>query len=195
MHFRPALVCALALLAACTITATATADGVTRLVNQTPTAPQTDAYSSTDGQRLVLGHVLSSVGEVELYNGAVLHVYARDGDAWQVEDIILAEDALNDDRFTARAAIDGDRLVVRMFFRAPTGDTASSVVLFSRTDEGWFEQSRIYGEEFEPGALRFGHALAFSGSMLLIGSPARTAVSPNGAVYVFEEKNDSWTLN
>ena len=163
----------------------------------------TDAndYSATalaisgDGNRLVY----SAHGYGASSTGAVL-VYTRDNGSWSQEQLLLASDGQQYDRFGMGLAIsdDGDTILVGAYFESPDSQVqAGSAYVFTMVDGSWTEQQKIYASPTEAGQL-FGYDIALSsdGNTAVISAHATYypgGSNAAGAVYIWTRSGSTWT--
>jgi hypothetical protein len=162
----------------------------------------------------VSGMALGSSAASQPASGAA-YVFVRDGESWNEEAYLKADNAEAGDAFGTSVAISGDNLVVGAPVEAGAGlgidptdpgrsdDSASragAVYMFTRSAAGWVENGYIKASNTDAGD-RFGSALAITDETLAIGalneSSAATGVDASsaaqadnsapwsGAVYVF----------
>lgn len=67
---------------------------------------------------------------------------------------------------------------------------AGVVFVFTYNGSSWSESAELTGSDTAPGD-RFGSAVAFSNSTLVVGAPYRN--QGTGAIYVFTESNNAWS--
>lgn len=94
--------------------------------------------------------------------------------------------------FGASVASNGSVLAVGAWGDTDVGRNTGAVYLFEVGEEGWAQTGRLVASDATAGA-RFGHSVAMSESVILIGAlydPARGFRS--GSVYVFERDGSVW---
>ncbi|MEE8267301.1 MAG: choice-of-anchor B family protein [Gemmatimonadales bacterium] len=122
----------------------------------------------------------------------IVYLFTRDGDAWSEAGYVMASvdnDSLPAEAFGDALAVHGDLL----FVAAPRQNKAAGAVyVFRRTGDGWTQTTMITASD---GAAteRFGSAMAFDGTDLLISAPR--AARRRGKVYVlrYDADTQAWT--
>ncbi|TDJ56287.1 MAG: choice-of-anchor B family protein [Gemmatimonadetes bacterium] len=118
----------------------------------------------------------------------IVYLFTRDGDAWSEAGSVVASvenDSLPAEAFGDAVAVHGDLL----FVAAPRQNKAAGAVyVFRRTGDGWTQTAMITASD---GAAteRFGSAMAFDGTDLLISAPR--AARRRGKVYVLRHDADT----
>ena len=118
------------------------------------------------------------------------YVFRRDAaGGWGEEARLVADDAVEHDRFGNAVGIDGDTLVVGAHAHHELGRKAGAVYVFRSRRGSWRQEARLA----VPGSLRFGHAVAVSGDRIVVGAPGDPVGDlPAGAAYVFRRQGSSW---
>jgi hypothetical protein len=118
------------------------------------------------------------------------YVFRRDAaGGWGEEARLVADDAVEHDRFGNAVALDGDTLVVGAHAHHELGRKAGAAYVFRFRRGTWRQEARLA----VPGSLRFGHAVAVSGDRIVVGAPGDLVGNlPAGAAYVFHRQGSSW---
>ncbi len=120
-------------------------------------------------------------------NGAA-YVFVGSGTTWTQQAKLTASDKQGNDEFGHRVALSGDTALVGS--RNAGASSQGIVYAFVRSGTTWSQQARLQGSSGSaPG--QFGHSMALSGDMALIGSAASDFA--RGQVYVFTRSGTTWT--
>lgn len=90
------------------------------------------------------------------------------------------------------AALDGDTAVVGTYRADTPYGWAGSVYIFTRTNNRWTQQQRIFAPTSED-RYGFGWSVSVSEDTVLIGVPAQDSIGITGYVYVFTRTGTRWT--
>jgi hypothetical protein len=138
------------------------------------------------GDTLVVGAQLDNN-----FQGAA-YVFRLDGSCWEEQQKAVASDGAADDEFGLSVAIDAGTLVVGANHN---DDYKGAAYVFSHKEEGvgaWGEVRKLVASDGSSGDI-FGHAVALSGDVIVVGAPFED--SDRGAAYVFERNEggaDNW---
>lgn len=141
-----------------------------RLVVDSP-SPQVGGYFGTMAQQYGDTLAIGATGQSSVY------IFNRDGNSWTYYQTLPVPQAdgpmaIGDGVLAvASSAVESNRGRVRIFEPFPTGQ--------------WREVSNLQPSDLSGGA-RFGHSVAISGSLLVVG--ARMDASSRGSAYVFERR-------
>ena len=114
------------------------------------------------------------------------YVFTRSGTTWTQEAKLMVGDGAAGDRFGISVALDGDTALVGAY-----GDNSyrGSAYLFTRSDSAWTHAAKLTAGD---GAADdyFGHSVALSSTMALVGAPNVDGLPPygnpdEGVAYVF----------
>jgi hypothetical protein len=121
------------------------------------------------------------------------YVFVRNGDMWEQQAKLTANDAGKSDRFGHSIAMGGETIVVG----APLDDTdagkdAGSAYVFVRDGNRWKQQAKLTAKGSLPGN-QFGSGVATTGKIAIVGAPLRDERAPaSGAAYSFVGVNGVW---
>ncbi|AKS42882.1 choice-of-anchor D domain-containing protein [Wenzhouxiangella marina] len=148
-------------------------------------SPQTHRRVGLDGDRLVIG--ASSAGS----DGRVF-AFLRDGDSWELDQIIDAPIQGHYTGFGSAIALDGGTLAVGAPFQtAPqsgTGFQAGQVHLYRLEQGSWTLSHSLVSSTSNKFKARFGNELGLADGRLLIGEAARARV------HVYQAAGEDWLL-
>ena len=149
-----------------------------------------DAMSGTDNQfgqavavddeRLVIG------APGQLSDGGCVYLYAKDGNNWQADGILVGSDTGSGDRFGESLDVSGDLVVVG----APGSDTNASnggaAYALQHTGAIWYETRLVPTDIAAVDDL--GRSVAVDGMTALVGAPQHDTLglANTGATYVFD---------
>jgi hypothetical protein len=147
-----------------------------------------------DGRTLAVGAYSSALDAPA--PGAV-YLFQRDGGTWTQVAQIQAPGLPAAALFGWRVAVDGGVLAVSASQEDYPGTAkAGSVYVFEESGNQWPQQAKLIATTPEKGP-GFGHSLALSGGLLLVGAPfhARTGdPQESGFVYCFSKSGETWGL-
>ena len=138
------------------------------------------------------GGTLAVVSPNDNDGDGMVHLFTRNEDGWQAVGSVVASvenDSLPAEAFGDAVAVHGDIL----FVGAPRQDKAAGAVyVFRRTREGWSQAAVITASDGAATA-RFGSAMAFDGTDLIVSAPR--AAKRRGKVYVlrFDAEAGAWS--
>jgi choice-of-anchor B domain-containing protein len=145
------------------------------------------------GSAMALGGGTLAVVSPEVDDGAgAVYLFTKDGETWRQEARVVATppgDSVPAEAFGATVAVHGDWL----FVGAPRQDRAAGAVyVFRRGDDGTWQQEAILAADDGAARDRFGEALAFNGTDLVVAAPR--AERRRGRVYVlrYDESASAW---
>ncbi|HUU98059.1 MAG TPA: FG-GAP repeat protein [Phycisphaerae bacterium] len=126
--------------------------------------------------------------------GGAVRVFERSGSSWSCVAELVADDHAPGTGFANSLAIDGDRLVVGARYDDTQEPRTGSAYVFEYSDGSWSQAGKLVGDDVAEGG-RFGHAVAISGDMAVVGAPDDDAMGfRSGSAYVFERQPDgTWT--
>lgn len=129
-------------------------------------------------------------------NGGSACVYVRSGAEWSREARLTARDAASGDRFGHSVAISDDIALVGapLAHPSPMQGSMGSAYVFTRSGSLWSQEAKLTVNDAAVGD-QFGHAVAISSNLALVGAPQRdaAAVTNSGSAYVFARAGTGWS--
>lgn len=121
-----------------------------------------------------------------------VYVYTRDGTNWIEQVRLRPPNSSPNDAFGRSVALDGDTALVGcMSGRLGVGSTSSAQV-FVRKSTVWVHEAELLPDSDSPSGV-FGHSVALSGGIALIGAPFDTnQIQAQGSTYVFTRRGTKW---
>lgn len=103
---------------------------------------------------------------------------------------VIAGDAAQIDWFGTAVAIDGGRVAVGAYGKAPDG----AVYVFEQSGASWGQSAKLDSPPSGGAGQKFGHAVGLKGSILVAGAPYANvgAASKVGAATVYEHSGGVW---
>ena len=139
-----------------------------------------------NGDTAVVGAV---TGDGSVLNSGSVYVYTRSGTTWSFQQELTASDAVPNDFFGEKLAIEGDTIVVGS---VRNNSYTGAAYVFERANGVWSEITKLTASDAVTGQ-QFGSAIDFEGSTLVIGAYRDSDIfSQSGAVYIFQKFNDHW---
>ncbi len=124
-------------------------------------------------------------------NKGAAYVYRRVDESWELEQQLLASNAVNDDHFGWSVDISGDRIVVGAPGRDGTFANSGAAYTYTRIGTAWIGQQQLGGQSPAVND-EFGAAVAIDGNRIAVGVPGRAAtimsvpLQDAGVVEVFD---------
>ena len=144
-----------------------------------------------EGNTVVIGAPGHTHGGTRFAGAA--YVFVRNGDAWQQQAKLTANDAGKAARFGHSVAMAGETIIVG----APLDDTnagkdAGAAYVFVRDGRRWRQQAKLTANGSRSGD-QFGFGVATTGRIAVVGAPLRHERAPaSGAAYSFVRVNGVW---
>ncbi|MDE0042463.1 MAG: hypothetical protein OXT74_10535 [Candidatus Poribacteria bacterium] len=127
-------------------------------------------------------------------NSGSAYIFVRDGDTWNQQAKLKANDGAASDNFGHFVAIRGDVVIVGAPKHAHKGlKQSGAAYIFTRDGERWVQTVKLAADE--PVAKdQFGASLSISDDIAIVGAPLKDGTAPDaGAAYVFVRDGDLWT--
>ena len=121
------------------------------------------------------------------------YVFVRNGDTWEQQAKLTADDAGKADRFGHSVAMAGETIIVGSPLNDTVGgkDTGAAYV-YVRDNNRWKQQAKLVAEGLRAKD-QFGFGVATTGSIAVVGAPLRHERAPaSGAAYSFVRANGVW---
>jgi hypothetical protein len=152
---------------------------------------------NSDGSRVVIGAVYADPGGTTSAGKA--YIFARSGNSWSEEAILVASDKAVDEYFGYSVSInsDGSRVVIGAAYADPGGTTsAGKAYIFARSGNSWSQEAILVASD-KADSDQFGYSVSINsdGSRVVIGAafadPGGTADA--GKAYIFARSGNSWS--
>merc|ERR1719271_1261466 len=103
---------------------------------------------------------------------------------------LVASDAAEDDRFGDSVAVSGDLVVVGAYANDDTGDRSGSAYVYRTTNGGasWTQVAKLVASDAAAEDY-FGHSVAVSGDLVVVGAGGYDDDGCPGSAYVFRTTN------
>jgi len=141
------------------------------------------------GTTAIIGGDAATVGTNDFQGAA----WVLDGSSgtWTAVQKLTASDGGIGDIYGYSVALDGSRAMVGAY---ANNGYQGAVYVYALDDGTWSETQKLVAADGAPNAY-FGYATALSGSTLIVGAwgAQPTGIDMQGAAYVFNETNGSWT--
>ncbi|QDT84056.1 Calx-beta domain-containing protein [Gimesia chilikensis] len=138
------------------------------------------------GDTAVVGAISGDDGVIG--SGSV-YVFTRSGTNWTLQQELTASDAVSNDSFSEKLAIDGDTIVVGT---VRNNSYTGAAYVFQRDNGVWSEVTKLTASDAVTGQ-QFGNAIEIEGSTLVIGAYRDSEyLSQSGAVYIFQKFGGNW---
>ena len=126
------------------------------------------------------------------FAGAVF-VFEREGDSWNEQAKLTAEDAAASDRFGVTVDIEGDIVIVgSLLHDAGRKKDAGAAYVFARNGISWTQQAKLIAPGKKKGD-HFGAGVATTGKIAVVGAPRREEGGLGaGAAYSFVNIDGAW---
>jgi hypothetical protein len=150
------------------------------------------------GSRVAIGAPGATPNGYGSYRGK-LYIFARSGNSWTQEALILSPDTVNETRFGDKISIsgNGDRIIVGSRSATVSGQgSAGKAYIFVRSGTTWTIEATL-SNPTPAGNDQFGTSVSMdtSGTRVAIGVPYKNIPGYNGAgeIVVFIRSGSSWT--
>jgi hypothetical protein len=125
-------------------------------------------------------------------NSGSAYVFAREGDNWIQQSMLVAEDGDEEDRFGWSVSISGDYAIVGAYFNNDNGQESGSAYIFVRDGDEWTQQAKLNADDADGGDV-FGISVSVSGDFAVVGAHCNDDDGANsGSAYVFAREGDNW---
>lgn len=127
-------------------------------------------------------------------NSGSAFIFIREGDTWEQQAKLTANDGAASDNFGHYVAIRGDVVIVGAPKHAHKGlKQSGAAYIFTRDGERWAQTTKLTADQPEEKD-QFGASLAISDDIAIVGVPLKDGTAPDtGAAYVFARNGDLWT--
>ncbi|MEM7081943.1 MAG: FG-GAP repeat protein [Pseudomonadota bacterium] len=152
---------------------------------------------AVDNDTIAVGAESQCEGVGAFMNCGFVYVYARQGDTWVEQQVLVASDADSaglGDAFGTSLSLDGDTLVVgaRLEESPSLMQNVGAVYVFTRTDGVWTEQQKLVATTPSENA-QFGRDVSLDQDSLAITSRTDENGESTGSIYVFARVADVWS--
>ena len=143
------------------------------------------------GNTVVIGAPGHTHGGIRFAGAA--YVFVRNGEAWQQQAKLTANDAGKADRFGHSVTMAGETIIVG----SPLNDTdggkdAGAAYVFVRDNNRWKQQAKLVAQGLRAKD-QFGFGVATTSKIAVVGAPLRHERAPaSGAAYSFVSVNGIW---
>ncbi len=159
-----------------------------------PDGAQGDVFGisvALDDDTLLIG---ADLHDEKATDAGAAYVFVRDGNAWQLQAKLMADDGAETDIFGVRVALSGDWALIsaRRDDDDSMGVDSGSAYIFTRLGTQWKQQAKLTAKD---GATddRFGRGVAIWGDKAVISAMHQDDMGPNsGAVYVYTHEGETW---
>lgn len=144
-----------------------------------------------DGDTLLIG---ADLNDEKAENAGAVYVYVFDGEKWQQQAKLMAQDGANTDIFGVRVALFGDTALIsaRRDDIEGVGTDAGSAYIFERTEGKWTQTQKLVAPDGKADD-RFARGVALNKDTALISAMHQDAQGDNaGALYVFSKQLGQW---
>ncbi|MBT7617832.1 MAG: T9SS type A sorting domain-containing protein [Calditrichaeota bacterium] len=130
------------------------------------------------------------VGAYSKYSGSA-YIFIREGDNWNQQAELIADDAAEGNQFGVSVSISGDYAVIGD--RSNDDDDTGSAYIFVRDGTDWTQQAKLTADDAEEGDW-FGYSVSISGDYSIIGAVYDDdSGSSSGSAYIFARDGVDWT--
>jgi hypothetical protein len=155
-----------------------------------------DVAISADSNTVLIG--ANKANDNGFKSGAA-YIFRFDGSNWVQQSKLLASDGVELATFGNSVAIseDGNTAFIGVPGRDTSGYTAGSVYVFEFEEGQWLQKQKLIASDAAHGD-HFGHSLAVSGEILVVGAYGDDGAEPNdlycnsGSAYIFNNDGTNW---
>lgn len=147
-----------------------------------------------DGNTILVG---ADLNDERAEKAGAVYVYQFDGQHWQHQAKLMAQDGADTDIFGVRVALIGDTALIsaRRDDVEGIGKDAGSVYIFERTVDKWTQTQKLVAPDGKAED-RFANGVALSQDTALISASHHDANGNNaGAVYLFKKQQGQWRFS
>lgn len=138
------------------------------------------ASVAISGNTIIVG--AAEADPLEVTNAGAAYVFRQDGEAWPLEQLLIADDMTELDRFGSAVAIDGDNVAIGARFHGTPGNVPGAAYVFVRSGAEWTQEGFLSATSGVNADL-FGDSLAMRRPFVVVGAPAKSA--GGGAAFLF----------
>jgi len=125
-------------------------------------------------------------------SGAV-HVFHFNGEVWSEQQVLLASDAAEGDKFGRWVAVNGDVIVVGAHHDDDAGTSSGAAYVYRHDGNTWMEEQKLVASDAQAGA-EFGCAVSVCREWIVVGAQRDDQGGESaGAAYVFRHDGIRWT--
>ncbi len=127
-----------------------------------------------------------------LFFGSTSFTLGQPCDPIQTAKFLISNGSAND-RFGNAVAVDGNTMIIGAAAEDDNGEDSGSVYIYTRTDTGWDQQSKLLPNDGAPFDF-FGFSVDLDGDTAIIGARLNDENGTRaGAAYIFTRNNGTWT--
>lgn len=144
-----------------------------------------------DGHTILVG---ADLHDEKAENAGAVYVFEFDGNRWNQQAKLVAEDGGHTDIFGVRVALHGDTALIsaRRDDIDAIGKDAGSAYIFERNQGKWTQTQKLISPDGKADD-RFGRGVALNNDTALISAMHNDSNGSNaGALYVFKKQNEQW---
>ena len=144
-----------------------------------------------DGDTVLVG---ADLNDEKAENAGAVYAYVFDGEQWQQQAKLMAEDGADTDIFGVRVALSGDSALIsaRRDDVEDFGEDAGSAYIFERSKGKWTQTQKLIAPDGKADD-RFARGVALNEDTALISAMHHDTKGNNaGALYVFKKHSGQW---
>ncbi len=128
-----------------------------------------------------------------LKQSGAAYIFGRNGERWEQQAKLTANDPSAKDQFGVSVSISGDAAIVGVPFKdSNTSDTGAAYV-FNRNGDTWLQHTKLTAKDADEQD-QFGNAVSIFHNIALVGAKFDDELGNDaGAAYSFLRKGDAWT--
>ena len=144
---------------------------------------------SLDSDTVIIG---AKRGDDNGINSGSAYVFHRDGDTWNQQAKLLADDRSAGDEFGVSVAVSGDTALIGSYKADYGGTDSGAAYVFVRDGDTWLQQAKLIPENPEDYGF-FGWDVDLAGDIAIVGAYLdKQEGYATGAAYVFGHDTSGW---
>ncbi|RJP78480.1 MAG: hypothetical protein C4522_12890 [Desulfobacteraceae bacterium] len=127
-------------------------------------------------------------------NRGAAYVFVRDGEEWNRQAILMADDGMENDYFGSVVSISKGFIIAGAYGRNISGPNTGAAYIFQLVEKNWIQTARLSANAGASGDY-FGGSVAIHQNIALVGAPGTDqAGMDSGKAYVYQYDGSTWML-
>lgn len=127
-------------------------------------------------------------------NRGAAYVFVHDGEEWNRQAILMADDGMDNDYFGSVVSINNGFIIAGAYGKNISGPNTGAAYIFQQTGQSWIQVARLSADAGASGDY-FGGSVAIHQNIALVGAPGTDqAGTDSGKAYVYQYDGNNWLL-